>query len=145
MLAIMLAIMRAIVLALLLAACAAPQALPPAPAPACPEGSRQAVLADAFFGRNIGERLGVTEAAWRGFVDAELTPRFPDGLSVSDVAGQFRGANGVIVREPSKRLTLVLTDVPTQRAALAAAIASYKARFRQESVLVSETVACVAF
>lgn len=139
--------MRAVVLVLLLAACAAPQAvrLPPPPVAACPEGSRQAVLTDAFFGRNIGPRLGVTEAAWRGFVDAELTPRFPDGLSVTDVAGQFRGANGVIVREPSKRLTLVLTDAAPQRAALAAAVAAYKARFRQESVLVSESAACVAF
>jgi hypothetical protein len=137
--------MRGVVLASLLAGCAAPQALPPAPAPACPAGSSQAVLADAFFGRNIGPRLGVTEAAWRGFVDTELTPRFPDGLSVTDVAGQFRGANGVIVHEPAKRLTLVLTDPVPQRTALAAAVAAYKARFQQESVLVSETVACVAF
>jgi hypothetical protein len=141
----MLAIMRIVVLMALLAACAAPQALPPPPVAACPEGRQQAVLADAFFGRNIGPRLGVTQAAWQGFVDAELTPRFPDGISVTDVAGQFRGANGVIVREPSKRLTLVLTDAPAQRAALAAAIAAYKMRFRQESVLVSETPVCVAF
>src|SRR5690606_25210715 len=32
------------------------------------------------------------EAAWRGFLDREVTPRFPDGLTVVDVYGQWRGA-----------------------------------------------------
>src|ERR1700720_3080757 len=34
---------------------------------------------------------GVSEAAWRSFLDAEVTPRFPAGLSVVDVYGQWQG------------------------------------------------------
>ena len=33
------------------------------------------------------------------FLDDEVTPRFPDGLSVLDVAGQYRDPSGRIVRE----------------------------------------------
>lgn len=34
---------------------------------------------------------GVSEAAWREFLDKEVTPRFPSGLSVIDVYGQWQG------------------------------------------------------
>jgi hypothetical protein len=33
---------------------------------------------------------GVSEAAWRAFLDKEVTPRFPSGLSVLDVYGQWQ-------------------------------------------------------
>ena len=32
---------------------------------------------------------GVSEAAWRDFLDKEVSPRFPAGLSVVDVYGQW--------------------------------------------------------
>lgn len=32
---------------------------------------------------------GISEAKWREFLDREVTPRFPDGLSVLDVYGQW--------------------------------------------------------
>jgi hypothetical protein len=34
---------------------------------------------------------GVSESAWREFLDKEVTPRFPAGLSVVDVYGQWQG------------------------------------------------------
>jgi hypothetical protein len=34
---------------------------------------------------------GVSEAAWRDFLDKEVTPRFPAGLSVLDIYGQWQG------------------------------------------------------
>jgi len=34
---------------------------------------------------------GVSEAAWRDFLDKEVTSRFPAGLSVVDVYGQWQG------------------------------------------------------
>jgi hypothetical protein len=36
---------------------------------------------------------GVSEAAWRDFLDKEVTSRFPAGLSVVDVYGQWQGKN----------------------------------------------------
>jgi hypothetical protein len=34
---------------------------------------------------------GVSEAAWRDFLDKEVTSRFPAGLSVVDIYGQWQG------------------------------------------------------
>jgi len=53
---------------------------------------------------------GVSEAAWREFLDTEVTPRFPDGLSVVDVYGQWQGA-----KEPAPerlRSKLLIVDYP---------------------------------
>ena len=43
---------------------------------------------ELMFGRNIGGKVGVTEEQWTEFVAGEITPRFPDGLSVDDALGQ---------------------------------------------------------
>lgn len=136
--------MRGLVVLVLLAGCAA-SAPPPPQVPACPGGQTQGVLAEAFLGRNIGARPGVSAAAFRAFLDTEVTPRFPDGFSVADAQGQFRGADGVIVREGAFRLSVLLTEPGRQRAAVAEVASAYKARFRQEAVLVVETPACFAF
>jgi hypothetical protein len=125
---------------LLLAGCAIQ-----AQAPACPAGFTPSVTADAFFGRNIGPRLAVSEADWNRFAARELTPRFPEGFSVADIAGQYRGASGAVVRERSKRVTLVLNDPAAQRARLGEAALAYKVEFGQESVLVTEAVSCARF
>ena len=34
---------------------------------------------------------GISESQWRAFLDREVTPRFPSGLSVVDVYGQWQG------------------------------------------------------
>jgi hypothetical protein len=57
---------------------------------------------------------GVSEAAWRAFLDKEVTPRFPDGLSVVDVYGQWQGA-----KEPSPerlRSKMLIVDYPDTQA-----------------------------
>ncbi|MDO9223887.1 MAG: DUF3574 domain-containing protein [Caulobacter sp.] len=111
----------------------------------CPGGLKPVTTAELVFGRNIGAGAGVSDADWRAFVDAEVTPRFPDGLTVADAAGQWRGVNGAIVAEPSKVLLLVLKGEPDERTRIDAIRAAYKARFSQESVLLIERPACVGF
>ena len=125
---------------LLLSACAGPQAL------VCSGAQRSAPGADLLIGRHIGGRLGVSEAAWGAFLAAEVTPRFPDGLTVVDAAGQWRDTEtGRIVREPSKIVTIVLPERADSQARIDAVVAAYKARFRQQSVGVVVRPACVAF
>ena len=46
-------------------------------------------VAELMFGRDIADKVGVSEAAWAQFVPTEMTPRFPDGLTITD-AGQWR-------------------------------------------------------
>ncbi|GAA3307471.1 hypothetical protein GCM10020295_66420 [Streptomyces cinereospinus] len=49
----------------------------------------------------------VTEAQFTRFVDAEVTPGFPDGLTVREGRGQWRDANGTIEKERSYELVLL--------------------------------------
>jgi hypothetical protein len=109
----------------------------------CTSGAPKSV-AELYFGRNIGARLGVSEAAFRAFLDSEVTPRFPDGFTVLDGRGQWRDG-GAIVREPSKVLVVALPDEARDRVELAAVAEAYKARFRQQSVLTMVRQACVSF
>lgn len=125
--------------ALALAGCAT------AGAPSCPPGGRERVVADLMFGRNIGGALGVSERDFARFVDAEVTPRFPDGLTILDTRGQYRSASGALIREPGKVISIVLADEARDLPRLAQVAEAYKRRFRQESVGVITRRACVAF
>ena len=111
----------------------------------CPDGSELFDEYRLFFGRNIGDVESVSDDDWRAFLTDTVTPRFPDGLSVFDAAGQWRDSQGEIVREPSKMM-LILTvpdsDAPQKLDEIANV---YKQRFNQESVLRVTDSVCVAF
>ncbi len=111
----------------------------------CPAGQTRATTAELVFGRNVGDRLGVSDEDWKRFIDEDVTPRFPDGLSVLDVQGQWRAPGGPIVREPSKIVYLVLDGGPDDPAKIAGIREAYKRRFHQQSVLLISRLACVAF
>jgi hypothetical protein len=103
-------------------------------------------VAELLFGRDVGNRVGVSETAWTRFVAREMTPRFPDGLTVTDAIGQWRDTTrGTIVREPSKRVEIVLPGGTDDEARLDAIVKAYKAEFHQQSVGVIVRPACVAF
>ena len=103
-------------------------------------------VAELLFGRDIGQRRGVSERAWTRFVSRHLTPRFPQGLTVSDAQGQWRDrGNGTLVREPSKRVEIVLPGAADDEARLDAVVAAYKHEFQQQSVTVIVRPACVSF
>jgi hypothetical protein len=103
-------------------------------------------IAELVFGRDIGHKLGVSESAWARFVAREMTPRFPDGLTVTDTKGQWRdSADGTIVREPSKRVEIVLPGAANDETRLDAIVTAYKRDFHQQSVAVIVRPACVSF
>ena len=77
----------------------------------------------------------LADAEWDRFVDTEITPRFPAGLTVFDAHGQWRSRDGRIEREPSRVVEIVHADDAQSRDALRALIGVYKTRYRQESVL----------
>ncbi len=103
-------------------------------------------IAELLFGRDIGHKVGVSESAWQRFVAREITPRFPDGLTVTDAIGQWRDrASGTIAHEPAKRVEIVLPGTGDDEAKLDAIASSYKHQFRQDSVGVIVRTACVSF
>jgi hypothetical protein len=133
----------ALVLALLLTGCVSVDI--DGSSPICRPGLAPKITADLYFGRNIGSSLAVSDADWARFVDEEITPRFPDGLSVSDIAGQWKGEDGLVVREPAKVVMIVLSGEEAEYARLAAVGDAYRKRFRQESVMLVQRQACVGF
>ncbi len=112
----------------------------------CRGGQKPTQVAELMFGRKVGDRIGVSEVEWSRFVDREITPRFPDGLTIFNAAGQWRDkASSKIVREPSKIVQIVLPGEVEDIARLNEIAEAYKTRFKQQSVGVIVRPACVSF
>ena len=129
----------ALLLALLLGGCAA------APQLQCAPEQHTALLDQLYFGtgRAHGAPVGVRD--WDGFVRQEIAPRLPQGFTVLDAQGQWRAADGGVVRERSHLLQVVHPDDGSADAPLAQIIARYKAQFEQESVLQVRSAVCLGF
>lgn len=111
------------------------------------------VRSELYFGvgeeRGAGEReqaTTISDAQWRAFLDKEVTPRFPDGLTVFDAYGQwlFRGDP-----EPNRLRTKVLVvlheDSPQRRADIEAIRLAWKTATKHQSVLWSRQPVDVSF
>lgn len=131
---------RAALLALgaVLGACAV------APATRCAPGAQPMVNETLYFGTDIpgtGNRVGSDD--WQRFLAEVVTPHFPEGLSAWPASGQWRGTDGVIVREDSYVLQVLHDGSPAKRDALDDIGRAYKERFRQEAVLRTTTPMCM--
>ena len=62
-----------------------------------------------------------------------------------DAAGQWRGASGQVVREPSKLVVLLHPRDAKADAAIAALVDTYRQRFAQEAVLQERQSVCARF
>ena len=113
--------------------------------PPCPAGTDRFAEYRLFFGRSQDTVEVGTDAAWLAFLAEEVTPRFPDGLTVTDAAGQWRDASGTIVRERSKVLLILAKPGPSGMRRTDEIMQAYKSMFDQESVLRAVTTACVSF
>ncbi len=111
----------------------------------CPTGFERYAEYRMFFGRSRPGGGTVSDDEWRGFLAAEVTPRFPDGLTVVDAGGQWRDGAGAIGRERAK-LLIVLAEPGANAARRTAEIAdAYKRAFNQQSVLRAVETVCAAF
>ena len=124
---------------ILMAACSGTRSLN------CPEGTERWIEHRLFMGRGGSDGEIVDDEAWDAFLDEEITPRFPDGLTVVDGAGQWRGSDGVILQERSKVLVILAPPGDAAKARLDEISQEYKQRFSQEAVLRTVDEVCVAF
>ena len=76
--------------------------------PICAEGTEQFVKYELFMGRNSQSGEVVDDAAWTTFLEDSVTPRFPDGLTVLDAEGQWRDSEGLVQKERSKLLLVLV-------------------------------------
>nr|WP_063574299.1 DUF3574 domain-containing protein [Luteibacter rhizovicinus] len=112
-----------------------------------PDATHGWVRTELYFGLGLADgRDGVDEAAWRAFLDKEVTPRFPSGLTVVDAYGQWQGVKQTKPeRLRSKIVILLYPDSPTQQASVDAIRAAWKAKTGDQSVLRVTQPADVSF
>ena len=100
---------------------------------------------ELFFGLSRSNGPDVTEEEFQHFVDTEVTPRFPDGLTLLTGRGQFKGSTGTIIQEGSKVLILLYPFNHKSNKAIEQIRDAYKDTFQQESVLRVDGQSCVSF
>jgi hypothetical protein len=101
---------------------------------------------ELLFGMSRPDGRNIAESEWQTFVDTEVTPRFPHGLTVMSGSGQWRGRAGTIAREGSR---ILIVWYPTKDRESEANIEgirrAYKAQISQESVMRVDSSSCVSF
>jgi hypothetical protein len=89
----------------------------------------------------------VTDAQFTAFVDREVTPSFPDGLTVQDGWGQWRDSRGAIERERSHELILLYpkSEAAARDTAVERIRDAYVRAYAQDSVARLDEPALVDF
>ncbi|HEY0232807.1 MAG TPA: DUF3574 domain-containing protein [Dokdonella sp.] len=133
--------------------CASQPSTRPATATLAGDGAHPAqtagwVRTELYFGTGLADDAasGVGETEWRSFLDHEVSSRFPDGLSVFDIYGQWRSKGAAAPeRLRSKVILLLYPDTPAHRADVESIRAAWKARTGDQSVLRVTQPADVSF
>lgn len=132
------------------------------PAPSSPTGAAPTLSGDAahpgatqgwvrtelYFGLGPADRpdQGVSDAGWQAFLDREVTPRFPAGLSAVTIYGQWQSkGEPEPSRLRSKVLIVLYPDNEENRAKIDAIRAAWKQKTGDRSVLRVTQPADVSF
>jgi hypothetical protein len=106
----------------------------------CPASQRPMLDIELMLGRG---KAG--DARWRQFLAREVTPRFPDGLTVYEATGQWRDpATHKVTREKS-RVLRIIAPMDVARDKIAAVADAYRQQFRQKSVGIVTREVCASF
>jgi hypothetical protein len=112
---------------------------------ACTAPARQMARLELIFGLARTGGGEIPDAEWQDFLAGEVTPRFPDGLTVLEASGQWRNSAGVLGKERSRVLLVWYRSVADAETRIEAIRRAWTTRFAQESVLRSDGVDCVRF
>jgi hypothetical protein len=100
---------------------------------------------ELLFGLSRSNGPDITEEEFQGFIDLQVTPRFPDGLTLLAGNGQFKDSAGNIIQEGSKLLILLYPFSKDLSKLVDEIRAEYQSAFQQESVLRVDEHSCVSF
>jgi hypothetical protein len=114
-----------------------------APVPGCATGSNAWVREELYFGRGMADGGEVSDSAWQRFLEDEIVPRFPDGLTILEANGHWRSQAGPMVRERSWVLVLYHPADPLADRQVAELAEAYRKAFAQEAVLRDRDMTCV--
>jgi Protein of unknown function (DUF3574) len=106
----------------------------------CPASQQPMLDIELLLGRGKA-----SDARWVQFLAREVTPRFPDGLTVYETTGQWRDpATHKVAREKS-RVLRIIAPANTAPDKIAAVADAYKQQFRQKSVGIVTREVCASF
>lgn len=111
----------------------------------CAAAARPMGRLELVFGLSRQGRADITEAEWRQFLDHEVTPRFPDGLTVLAGNGRWRNSEGAAVSEPARVLLIWTHPAGDLDIRIEAVRKAWKDTHAQDSVLRAESPSCVSF
>jgi hypothetical protein len=98
-----------------------------------------------YFGMNKPSGGTVSEQEFGLFLEQEVSPRFPEGLTLFAAKGQWRNGKGRIEQENSRVVEIVCDDTQENHDKVAAIAAKYKTLFAQEAVMVIQSQSDVTF
>ncbi|MGL4573348.1 MAG: DUF3574 domain-containing protein [Burkholderiaceae bacterium] len=107
-------------------------------------GCSQQVATRMYFGLHSPNAV-VSDAQWKDFLTTQITPRFPDGLTVLAGNGQWRSTQGAIISEDSRVVEVVHQSEEAIAVKIQAITRLYKSNFAQESVLVLQQPVTACF
>jgi hypothetical protein len=110
----------------------------------CRDGDHLAIHDSLYFGTATPDGV-VSAEDWARFLETTVTPRFPQGFTASRASGQWRDADGEIVREDSHVLQLLHPDDAATEMAVRELIETYKTQFQQQAVLRIRSHTCASF
>ncbi|HEV2528504.1 MAG TPA: DUF3574 domain-containing protein [Thermomicrobiales bacterium] len=112
-------------------------------------GAEAWVQSELYFGRGTDDTESeITDEEWQDFLDSEVTPRFPAGLTVLESYGQWQNSAGEVNSEDSTVLIILYPMDPSGATSdlLEEIRDAYEVQFDQESVLRTDTYpVCVGF
>lgn len=105
------------------------------------------VRSELYFGMSRPDGSVVSAEQWQAFVDQQITPRFPEGLTVLSAAGQWRDEAGAVVHEPARVLVVFhpAADGAAATRKLRTLAQLYAQQFDQSAVLLAQSAAQVDF
>lgn len=114
--------------------------------PTCAAPAKSLAEIQLLFGASRKDAPPVSDAEWATFLADEVTPRFPDGLTVLTGSGQWRNSQGVLIQETSRLLLIWYEPQADSNQQIEAIRSAYKTRFGAESVLRADGAkTCVSF
>jgi hypothetical protein len=112
---------------------------------ACRGSAKAMARLELLFGSSRRQGAPISEEEWTAFLDAEVTPRFPNGLTVLSGPGQWRGKDGHVEKERSFVLVVWYEPSSFADAQIETIRTVFKQRFAQESVMRVDGASCVSF
>ena len=93
------------------------------------------VKTEIFFGADRPGGAWVAPQEWAAFLDREITPRFPKGLTVYEAYGQMQHARGTIEKQTTRVVLLVHPDEPAVHRQIHDLIKAYQDQFKHAQVM----------